>query len=114
MERVFKSLGNATLIPAMQSRVGLQLIEDHKPDLVLLDLHLPDIPGVEVLRTLKANANTAEIPVVVLSADATESQIKRVLSAGAKAYLTKPIDLELLIAQLNDVKPQRGLQHEAA
>jgi PAS domain S-box-containing protein len=81
------------LMTAMQGRVGLELARKHSPDLILLDLHLPDMPGWQVLAQLKADHLTREIPVVVISADATTPQIKRLLSAGARAYLTKPIDI---------------------
>jgi len=81
------------LMTAMQGRVGLELARQHTPDLILLDLHLPDMPGWQVLAQLKADHLTREIPVVVISADATSPQIKRLLSAGARAYLTKPIDI---------------------
>jgi PAS domain S-box-containing protein len=81
------------LMTAMQGRVGLELARKHAPDLILLDMHLPDIPGWQVLAQLKADHLTRHIPVVVISADATAPQIKRLLSAGARAYLTKPIDI---------------------
>jgi CheY-like chemotaxis protein len=81
------------LMTAMQGRVGLELARQHTPDLILLDLHLPDIPGWQVLAQLKADQLTRGIPVVVISADATSPQIKRLLSAGARAYLTKPLDI---------------------
>jgi PAS domain S-box-containing protein len=81
------------LMTAMQGRVGLELARQHGPDLILLDLHLPDMPGWQVLAQLKADHLTREIPVVVISADATAPQIKRLLSAGARAYLTKPLDI---------------------
>ena len=81
------------LMSAMQGRVGLDLARQHAPDLILLDLHLPDMPGWQVLAQLKSDHLTREIPVVVISADATAPQIKRLLSAGARAYLTKPLDI---------------------
>ena len=104
LENVFEEIGGIELLPAMQASVGSRLIEDHEPDLVLLDLHLPDKPGAEVLRELRSNPNTASIPVVVLSADATENQIKRLLQAGADAYLTKPIDLPTLFAKIEELR----------
>ena len=81
------------LMTAMQGRVGLELARKHSPDLILLDLHLPDMPGWQVLAQLKADHSTRDVPVVVISADATAPQIKRLLSAGARAYLTKPLDI---------------------
>ncbi len=82
------------LISAMQGLLGLELASRHRPDAILLDLHLPDITGAEVLARLKADARTSTIPVIVLSADATKSQIDRLLAAGASDYLTKPLDVE--------------------
>jgi PAS domain S-box-containing protein len=81
------------LMTAMQGRVGLELARQHSPDLILLDLHLPDMPGWQVLAQLKADHLTRTIPVVVISADATVPQVKRLVSAGARAYLTKPLDI---------------------
>lgn len=108
LEKVFEKIGGIEFIPAMLASTGLQLVEDHLPDLVLLDLHLPDAHGINVLEKLKAKAKTASIPVIVLSADATESQVHRLLSAGAASYLTKPLDLPLLFAELKKLKPGQG------
>ncbi|HYR08690.1 MAG TPA: PAS domain S-box protein, partial [Longimicrobium sp.] len=88
------------LVPALQGRIGVDLAREHRPDLVLLDLHLPDIPGEEVLRRLRADARTADIPVVVISADATRDSLDRLRTAGADAYLTKPLDLDDFLATL--------------
>lgn len=91
------------LLTAMQGRVGLELATQHRPDLILLDVHLPDIMGDVVLGRLKANAATRDIPVVVLSADATPSQIERLMGGGAEAYLTKPLDLKRFFEVLEQV-----------
>ena len=77
----------------MQGRLGLDLAIQHKPDLILLDVHLPDISGHEVLNQLQADPRTRKVPVIVVSADATPGQIERLLAAGARAYLTKPLDV---------------------
>jgi PAS domain S-box-containing protein len=90
------------LMTAMQGRVGLELARQHSPDLILLDLHLPDMPGWQVLAQLKSDQLTRDIPVVVISADATSPQIKRLLSAGARAYLTKPIDIAEFFRVIED------------
>jgi PAS domain S-box-containing protein len=92
-----------TLHAAMQGRIGLDIVSQHGPDLVLLDLDLPDIPGAEVLRLLKSDPATRSIPVVVISADATRSQIERLLGAGARDYLTKPLDVQRFLAVVEDV-----------
>lgn len=72
---------------------GLQLVREAGPTLVLLDLGLPDRPGDEVLAELRADTSTAGIPVVVLSGDKSPETINRLTQAGAKAYLTKPLDI---------------------
>jgi len=86
-------LGSPTLLSAIQGRLGIDLATQHLPDVVLLDLHLPDMHGREVLAQLKADPSTRPIPVIVLSADATQGQIRRLLDAGAYEYLTKPVDI---------------------
>ena len=90
------------LIPAMQGRLGLELARQHRPALVLLDLHLPDMSGEDVLHTLRDDPATAQLPVAIVSADAMPRQVQRLLSAGATAYLTKPIDVRQLLALLDD------------
>ena len=70
--------------------------------MILLDLNLPDMPGAEVLRRLQQDSATAAIPVVILSANATPSEIERMLSAGAKNYLTKPFDIDPFLAVIDE------------
>ena len=103
------------LMTAMQGRVGVELARKHAPDLILLDLHLPDLPGWQVLAQLKSDRLTREIPVIVISADATAPQIKRLLSAGARAYLTKPIDIEKFFCIIDEtISPADQAKAEAA
>jgi PAS domain S-box-containing protein len=95
--RLLARLPNVHLIPVMKGKLALDLVREHQPDLVLLDLHLPDLHGRQVLEQLKGDPVTAGIPIVVLSADATPAQFERLLSDGAAGYLTKPIDVESLL-----------------
>lgn len=108
IERVFTGWDDLKLIPAMQGMVGLELAREHRPDLILLDVHLPDLAGDRVLERLKSDPATREIPVVVMSADATSSQIKKLLGGGAVEYLTKPIDLEQLFRVLKEQLPAQS------
>ncbi|MGI8552256.1 MAG: ATP-binding protein, partial [Dehalococcoidia bacterium] len=94
VERVLSRRPGVRLLTAMQGGLGLELARQHRPDLILLDVHLPDTTGDVVLRQLQADPGTRELPVVVVSADATARQIERLLAAGARAYLTKPLDLK--------------------
>jgi PAS domain S-box-containing protein len=95
------------LLAAMQGRVGLELAQRHRPDLILLDFHLADINGDEVLQRLHADPETREIPVVVVSADATPHQIERMRAAGATEYLTKPLNVKRFLEVLDEELPKR-------
>ena len=82
------------MLPALQGQLGVELAREHRPDVILLDLHLPDIPGDEVLRRLRSDARVRDVPVVIVSADATPSSVERLRILGADAYLTKPLDVD--------------------
>ncbi|HYW14369.1 MAG TPA: PAS domain S-box protein [Longimicrobium sp.] len=96
-------------IPALQGRLGADLAREHVPDLVLLDLHLPDVQGDEVLRRLRADPRTAGIPVVMISADATPRTIDRLLAQGADGYLTKPLDVDEFLSTIDRLLPVPAL-----
>ncbi|MBI5087438.1 MAG: response regulator [Actinobacteria bacterium] len=102
VQRILADRGDIELVPAMQGRLGVDLAHQRRPDLILLDLHLPDIQGDEVLRQLRDDPATASIPVVVVSADATAGQVQRLQSAGAVAYLTKPFNVRELLQTIDE------------
>ncbi len=85
---------------------GLAAIQHRRPSLVLLDMQLPDIDGLELLRHLQAGADTSDIPVIVVSADATEARISQAIAAGATHYLTKPVNVPTLLAAVDSVLDQ--------
>ena len=95
------------LIPAMQGRLGLELAQEHQPALILLDQHLPDMTGDEVLRRLQEYPETRHIPVVMITADATPSHGDRLLAAGARGYLIKPLDVMKFLAVLTNALQER-------
>lgn len=109
VKRVLTKRPGIRLIDAMQGRLGVDLAREHHPDLILLDLHLPDISGTEVLRQVRDDPRTTAIPVIVISADATPGQIERLLTDGALAYLTKPLDVKKLLSLLDQTLPSGGL-----
>jgi signal transduction histidine kinase len=84
---------------------GARFAEDSRPDLLLLDLNLPDIAGEEVLRRIRARAATADVPVVILSADSTSRNITRLLQSGADAYMTKPFDADEFLGLVDRLLP---------
>ena len=91
--RFVQPRANIVLRTAMTGGDGLEAAMRDRPDLILLDLHLPDIHGEEVLRRLRSEPATADIPVAVLSAEVTPGVIRRMQASGVVAYLTKPLDL---------------------
>jgi CheY-like chemotaxis protein len=94
-----------TMTTAKTGTLGLELAAARPPDLVLLDLHLPDVNGIDVLHRLRADPRTDGLRVVIVSADANPNQMNRLLAAGAYAYLTKPLDVARMLTLLDDFLP---------
>jgi PAS domain S-box-containing protein len=92
VERLLEHRPSLSLIVAHSGGAGLEMARQHRPDLVLLDVNLPDMDGRDVM--LQMRGQSPEIPVIVLSADATSGQRARLKEAGAFAYLTKPLDVK--------------------
>jgi PAS domain S-box-containing protein len=101
MERLLAARPGVQLLHAADGRRGLIAARERRPDIVFLDLHLPDGGGEDVLRELWADAALRGIPVIVLSADATPGQVRRLLASGATAYLTKPLELRKVLDVLD-------------
>lgn len=85
---------------------ALAAVRARRPDLILLDMHLPDVDGLELLRHFKRDDASAAVPVLVLSADATRERIDRAIAEGAAGYLAKPIDLAALLAAVDEILAQ--------
>ena len=97
--QVYKSFGGVRAI---------DMIADKKPSVVLLDLMMPDLSGLEVLRFMRRDPRLAGIPVVIVSAKGLPSDIKRGLEAGASAYLTKPVAFADLRETVENVTKNHG------
>ncbi|MCC7365022.1 MAG: response regulator [Dehalococcoidia bacterium] len=91
------------LIVAESGGAGLAAAHEHRPCVILLDLHLPDMSGEAVLQQLRAAPETKATPVLVVTADAAASVQERLLTLGATAFLTKPLDLRGLIRTITEV-----------
>ena len=111
MERVLGRRPGITLVHTALGQMGVTLAAERRPDIIFLDMHLPDVPGDEVLRQLWCDPELRRIPVVVLSADATPRHVKRVMASGASAYLTKPLDLQKVLETLDDILTVAGSAH---
>jgi PAS domain S-box-containing protein len=101
IERVLLRRPAVELMTARTGMEGIEMAAQHLPDLILLDLNLPDIDGSEVLPRLQTDPRCSAIPVVVLSADAISGQRDRLLRAGASEYLTKPLDVKKFLRILD-------------
>ena len=88
---IFKRRKQVKLITALDGKSGVDLAKQRRPDLILLDLHLPDINGDEVLLRLRQEPSLSDVPVIIVSADATARQRQRLLELGASDYITKPL-----------------------
>ena len=99
--RYLHGRGDALLRTASTGRAGLAEAVHEVPDIILLDLHLDDLHGEEVLRELRTEPATAAVPVVIMSAEASPGMVRRLTEAGATSYLTKPVQLTELGALLD-------------
>ncbi|MGB7159230.1 MAG: response regulator transcription factor [Tepidisphaeraceae bacterium] len=88
---------------ALDGAEAIELAQRHVPDLVILDLMLPRVDGTEVARRLKADARTANVPIVMLTAKGEETDVVVGLTLGADDYVTKPFSMKILLARLTTV-----------
>ena len=102
VERLLLQRPDIQLLTSVQGSPGIGIAQIHNPELILLDVHLPDINGFDVLTQLRNDPATAKIPILILSADATPDQVRRFRDAGANEYMTKPLDLKLLLSLIDD------------
>ncbi len=101
VERLMERRVDIRLLSAMDGSMGVQLARAHQPDVILMDINLPGISGIEALRILRDDPATAGIPVVALSANAMPRDVEKGLEAGFFRYLTKPIQLNQLMEALD-------------
>ena len=89
------------LLLAGNGAQGLELAEQERPDLILMDISLPIMDGYEATRRIKANAALAHIPIIALTAHAMSGDAEKIRGAGCDDYLAKPLNDELLFEKLN-------------
>ena len=98
--KLFRDVLLATGYRTLEAMTGGQAVElaaEHAPDLVLMDIQLPDIDGVEALSRLRANERTASIPVIAVTAQAMQGDHERFLAAGFDDYISKPVNIVELV-----------------
>ena len=103
--KLFRDVLVATGYRTLEATTGSQAVDmasEHTPDLVLMDIQMPDLDGVQALQRLRADARTAAIPVVALTAQAMHGDRERFLAAGFDGYLSKPVDVRELIGTVRE------------
>jgi CheY-like chemotaxis protein len=103
--KLFRDVLTATGYRTLEASTGEQAYElalEHAPDLVLMDIQLPDIDGVEALRRLRADERTASVSVLALTAQAMHGDRERFLASGFDGYIPKPVDVVQLLVTVKD------------
>ncbi|MCL4433751.1 MAG: ATP-binding protein [Actinobacteria bacterium] len=106
MEEILSKRPSIRLIPAALGRLGIDIARQYHPDLILLDLHLEDMSGEDVLREITAGGDLSGTPVVIVSADATPGSLERLISQGACRYMTKPVDVHAMLKMVDTFRSQ--------
>ncbi len=96
-------LGNYRTIEAMDAETGIQMAGQHKPDLILMDIHLPKMDGLSATRIIKSDENLKQIPIVALTACAMADDREKALEAGCDDYVTKPFRLQNLLKTIDQL-----------
>ncbi len=93
----------AEFLEAGDGQKALQILEDHKVDLVMADLNMPIMGGIEMTDKIMANENTCDVPVVVISTESSSTRIEQLRAKGIKGYIHKPFSPEMVRKLLNSV-----------
>lgn len=89
------------MLSAPQAQLGIDLARAHQPDLILMDLQMPEMDGITAMKKLQNYEETRDIPVIAVTASAMESDIEKGLDAGFKAYITKPFDIPKFFMEID-------------
>jgi len=103
--KLFRDVLQASGFCTLEATTGLEAVElatQHTPDLLLMDIHLPDIDGVKALELLRAHSRTADIPVLAVTAQAMHGDRARFLRAGFDDYISKPVDVVELVRAVRE------------
>jgi len=103
MEQIFDMVPNLTLLSTHTAELGIEIARTQRPDIILMDINLPGMNGVEALGQLKADSSTRDIPVLAVTAAAMPHQIEQGMDKGFLAYVTKPIQVENLLNTVREI-----------
>lgn len=102
VEQIIEGRPHMHMLSARDGNLGIALARTHLPDVILMDINLPGISGIEAMNILRQDPATAHIPIVALSANAMQRDIEKGMDAGFFRYLTKPIKLDEFMNAMND------------
>jgi len=103
VRRILLGMKDVKLISAMEAQPGIRLASTELPDLILMDLHLPDIDGFSAFEKIRSMEETSHIPIIALSADAMAEDKKKALNMGFHTYITKPIEMDSFLEEIGIV-----------
>jgi two-component system, cell cycle response regulator DivK len=98
-----------TVFEAARARAGIEIARRERPDLILMDIHMPDMDGMEATRILKEDACTKDIPVIALTALAMKGDRERILGSGCDGYIEKPIRYKDFLAEVEAIAKRKAL-----
>jgi signal transduction histidine kinase/ActR/RegA family two-component response regulator len=101
VEQILQSRSDIKLLTAPQARLGIELARAHQPDMILMDINMAGMDGITAMKKLKKYEETSNIPVIAVSANAMESDIKKGLEVGFKSYITKPFDIPKFFIEID-------------
>lgn len=105
--RAILRLEDALLLEAFRGAEGIEIARGQRPDVILVDMQMPEMDGLEVTRILRADPQTAGIPIIIVTASAMREDRARAFDAGCSSYITKPLDPMTLGAQIAAFLPRR-------
>jgi two-component system cell cycle response regulator DivK len=100
--RILKHVGGYEVLGAANGLTGIEQAENAKPDLILMDVNLPDISGLEAANRIKAMPNLGHIPIIAFTADTNEADRTRYIDAGCDGYLPKPASAQKLLQMVQE------------
>ncbi len=103
IREILSTRPNITFLSAGDAELGIELALDHCPDLILMDINLPGMDGIAATKQLQIYKETREIPVIAVSAYATEADKQKAMAAGFKDYITKPFNISELLETIDEI-----------
>jgi DNA-binding response OmpR family regulator len=111
MLTIYLKMRGYETVAAYSGNDGLLMVEVENPDLLILDLMMPDIDGYEVCSRIRGDGQYQSLPILIVSARTDQSSIKRAMELGADGYLTKPVDLKMLQSEVERLLENPPVHH---